>query len=124
MAAVVTPGNLGNEFDLGIIEAGKIHVNFDGTSIVRNAGTGVVSAVAPATTNTLSAAAPNLTSTVNGVVATIDLPLERIPPALKSILDAAIAAPAATLELSRLPLTTFLMATSLSSTSAHSLTPV
>jgi len=73
MVQVITPGNLGNEFDLGVIEANKIHVNFDGTSIVRNVGTGVVSAVTPATTNTLAAVAPNLTSTVNGVVATVDL---------------------------------------------------
>lgn len=73
MTQVVTPGNLGNEFDLGVLEANKIHVKFDGTSIVRDLGTGIVSAVAPGTTNTLAAVAPNLTSTVNGVAATVDL---------------------------------------------------
>ena len=40
---VVTPTNLGNEFDLGTMEAGKIHVKFDGTTIQRNPATGVVS---------------------------------------------------------------------------------
>jgi hypothetical protein len=39
---VVTPTNLGNEFDLGTIEAGKIHVKL-GSGLVRNAATGVIS---------------------------------------------------------------------------------
>lgn len=70
---VVTPSNLGNEFDLGVIEGSKIHIKVDGTSIVRNAGTGVISAVTPATTNDLSLVGTNLTSTVNGVADTQDL---------------------------------------------------
>lgn len=45
---VVAVPNLGNEFDLGNIEANQIHVKFDGATIVRDPGTGVVSAVAPA----------------------------------------------------------------------------
>jgi hypothetical protein len=39
---VVTPTNLGHEFDLGTIEPGKIHVKL-GSGLVRNAGTGVIS---------------------------------------------------------------------------------
>jgi len=69
---VVTPGNLGNEFDLGTIEAGKIHVKLDGT-LQRNVGTGELGINPAATTNALAAAAPNLTSTVNGVAAAVDL---------------------------------------------------
>jgi hypothetical protein len=45
MANVITAQNLGNEFDLGTIEANKIHVKLDGTSLVRDAVTGVISAV-------------------------------------------------------------------------------
>ena len=41
---VVTPANLGNSLDLGAIEAAKIHVNYDGTSIVRDVATGKLSA--------------------------------------------------------------------------------
>lgn len=41
---VVTPGNLGNEFDLGVVEAGKVHLNVDGVTLRRNVGTGVLSA--------------------------------------------------------------------------------
>lgn len=70
---VVTNTNLGNEFDLGVIETNKIHVKIDGTTIVRNAGTGELSAVTPATTNDLSLIGTNLTSTVNGVADTQDL---------------------------------------------------
>lgn len=72
---IVTLPNLGNDFDLGIIEANKIHLNVDGTSIVRNAGTGVLS-VSPAglsISNALAFAGTSLTSTVNGQAATVDL---------------------------------------------------
>jgi len=41
---VVTPGNLGNDFDVGVEEPSKVHVNIDGTSIVRSV-MGVLSAV-------------------------------------------------------------------------------
>src|SRR5438477_167642 len=34
--------NLGNEFDLGTIEANKIHIKVDGSSLVRNPTTDVV----------------------------------------------------------------------------------
>lgn len=53
---VVTPNNLGNEFDLGVIEANKIHVKL-GSGLVRNAGTGVISfdtSVLPADVNVQS----------------------------------------------------------------------
>ena len=40
---VVTTSNLGNEFDLGVIEAGKIHIKVDGVTITRNIATGVLS---------------------------------------------------------------------------------
>jgi hypothetical protein len=40
---VVTPSDLGNEFDLGLIEANKIHVKLDNATLVRDAGTGVLS---------------------------------------------------------------------------------
>jgi hypothetical protein len=39
---VVTPTNLGNEFDLGNIEPGKIHVKL-GSGLIRNPATGVIS---------------------------------------------------------------------------------
>ena len=41
---VIVPSNLGSEFDLGQVEAGKIHLKLDGTSLVRNNTTGVISA--------------------------------------------------------------------------------
>lgn len=41
---VITPSNLGQEFDLGVIEQGKIHVKVDGTTITRDAN-GVLSSV-------------------------------------------------------------------------------
>lgn len=76
---VVTVPNLGNDFDIGVMEANKIHVNIDGTTLVRS-GAGVVSVnpAALATTNVLTNAGPggtpaNLTSTVNGVASTLDL---------------------------------------------------
>lgn len=47
--AVVTPANLGDEFDIGVIEANKIHVKIDGTTIVRNAG-GELEAIQPTLT--------------------------------------------------------------------------
>lgn len=72
MVQVITPGNLGNEFDLGVIEANKIHVKLDGT-LQRNVGTGEIGLNPASTTNVLGAVAPNLSSTVNGVVATVDL---------------------------------------------------
>ena len=72
MVQVITPGNLGNEFDLGVLEANKIHVKLDGT-LQRNVGTGEIGLNPASTTNVLAAVAPNLSSTVNGVVATVDL---------------------------------------------------
>lgn len=41
---VVTPNNLGNEFDLGVIEPNKIHVKVDNATVVRDPLTGVISA--------------------------------------------------------------------------------
>jgi hypothetical protein len=41
---VITPSNLGNEFDLGVIEQSKIHIKVDGNTIKRDATTGVLSA--------------------------------------------------------------------------------
>lgn len=41
---VITPSNLGNEFDLGVIESGKIHIKVDGNTIKRDSTTGVLSA--------------------------------------------------------------------------------
>lgn len=72
---VVTVPNLGNDFDIGVMEANKIHVNIDGTTLVRSgAGVIAVNPAALATTNALSnPSAANLTSTVNGVASTLDL---------------------------------------------------
>ena len=42
---LLTPDNLGNEFDLGVAEANKIHLKLDGTTIVRD-GAGLLSAPA------------------------------------------------------------------------------
>ena len=72
---VVTVPNLGNDFDIGVMEANKIHVKIDGTTLVRSAA-GVVSVnpTALATTNALTnPSTANLTSTVNGVASTLDL---------------------------------------------------
>ena len=72
---VVTVPNLGNDFDIGVMEANKIHVKIDGTTLVRSAA-GVVSVnpTALATTNVLdNPSAANLRSTVNGVAGTLDL---------------------------------------------------
>jgi len=44
MTTLVHVNNLGNDFDIGVIEASKIHVKVDGTSIVRDPSTGVLSA--------------------------------------------------------------------------------
>jgi hypothetical protein len=41
---VITPSNLGNEFDLGVVESGKIHIKVDNNTIKRDATTGVLSA--------------------------------------------------------------------------------
>lgn len=73
---VVTVPNLGNDFDIGVIEANKIHVKIDGTTIVRDGATGVIAVnpAALATTNALTNPSDaRLTSTVNGVAATLDL---------------------------------------------------
>lgn len=43
---VVTVPNLGNSFDLGSIQANKIHVNVDGATLVRNPTSGLISAAA------------------------------------------------------------------------------
>ena len=74
MVNVIIVENLGNEFDLGNIEAGKIHLLTDG-SIVRNTTTGELSVDVSALgiTNTLSLAGTTLISTVNGTVANQDL---------------------------------------------------
>lgn len=74
MASVILVGNLGNEFDLGNIEGGKIHLLTDG-SIVRDPGTGELSVDVSALgiTNILSLAGTVLTSTVNGQAADQDL---------------------------------------------------
>ena len=72
---IVTLPNLGNDFNIGVIEANKIHLNVDGTSIIRDAGTGVLS-VSPAglsISNDLAFGGTSLTSTVNGQEATVDL---------------------------------------------------
>lgn len=71
---VVLVQNLGNEFDLGNIETGKIHLLTDG-SIVRNPTTGELSVDVGVLgiTNTLSLAGTSLTSNVNGTVANQDL---------------------------------------------------
>jgi len=50
----VTPANLGNEFDLGVIEANKVHLNL-GDSLTRDALTGVLDAV-PEVDNTYTLA--------------------------------------------------------------------
>lgn len=42
MTNLVHVNNLGNDFDIGVIEANKIHVKVDGTTIVRDPATGVV----------------------------------------------------------------------------------
>lgn len=41
---VIVASNLGSEFDLGQVEAGKIHLKLDGTSLLRDDITGVISA--------------------------------------------------------------------------------
>ena len=43
MTNLVHVNNLGNDFDIGVIEASKIHVKVDGTSILRDTSTGVLS---------------------------------------------------------------------------------
>ena len=43
MTNLVHVNNLGNDFDIGVIEASKIHVKVDGTTIVRDTSTGVLS---------------------------------------------------------------------------------
>ncbi|MCB0098500.1 MAG: hypothetical protein KDE46_22360 [Caldilineaceae bacterium] len=71
MMQVVTPQNLGNEFDLGVIEANKIHIKVDGTTIVRN-GDGSVTALGQVTS--LSLAGAQLTFTdETGSATVIDL---------------------------------------------------
>jgi len=85
---VVTVPNLGNDFDIGVIEANKIHLNIDGTTLVRSvAGVISVNPTALATTNALSnPSAANLTSTVNAVASTLDLtPLVQAAETLTSI---------------------------------------
>ena len=56
MANTVTVPNLGNDFDIGVIEAQKIHVKIDGVTLVRSVATGVVSVnpLVLATSNALS----------------------------------------------------------------------
>lgn len=44
MANVVTPANLGNEFDFGVIEPSKIHIKTDETTVFRDTATGIISA--------------------------------------------------------------------------------
>lgn len=48
---VITPSNLGQEFDLGVIEQGKIRIKVDGTTITRDAN-GVLSSVGTVVENT------------------------------------------------------------------------
>lgn len=43
MTNLVHVNNLGNDFDIGVIESNKIHVKVDGTSIIRDNSTGVLS---------------------------------------------------------------------------------
>ena len=71
---VVIVPNLGNEFDLGTLEANKIHILTD-NSIVRNPTTGELSVDVSALgiTHTLSLVGTVLSSEVNGVTATQDL---------------------------------------------------
>lgn len=72
MQQVVIVPNLGNEFDIGTIEANKIHVKL-GTGMTRAADGTVNIDMAALVTHALSLAGANLTSDVNGVTDTIDL---------------------------------------------------
>lgn len=74
---VVVVGNLGAEFDIGVLEANKIHVR-PGPGIVHGPAFVDLRADIPtilaASTNALSTpGGANLTSTVNGVASTLDL---------------------------------------------------
>jgi len=42
---VLIPDNLGNEFDLGVIEANKVHLKFDGVSLFRDTTTGALRSI-------------------------------------------------------------------------------
>jgi hypothetical protein len=77
MVTLLTPGDLGNEFDLGV-EPGKVHLKVDGTTISRDAGTGVLSAVAPAKAIVIADGTEfisiphNISTQVTGYVAVVD----------------------------------------------------
>lgn len=72
MQQVVIVPNLGNEFDIGAIEADKIHVKL-GTGITRAADGTVNIDMAALVTHALSLAGASLTSDVNGVTDSVDL---------------------------------------------------
>lgn len=72
--AVVTPNNLGPEFDQGVLVANKITVKVDGTTVTRNGVTGVLSAAGVLTSLTYNALTSVLTYTDEaGNAANIDL---------------------------------------------------
>jgi len=72
--SVVYTNNLGNEFDLGNIEANKIHIKTNST-IIRDPLTGElgVDPAALAITNALALTGSTLESTVSGQMASVDL---------------------------------------------------
>lgn len=71
MQQVVTPQNLGNEFDLGAIEANKIHIKLDAATLVRKAD-GSISAMGPVTSLTLAGTQLSFTDET-GATQVIDL---------------------------------------------------
>ena len=40
---VIQLDDLGNDFDIGVIEANKLHLKIDGITLIRNGGTGQLS---------------------------------------------------------------------------------
>ena len=69
---VVIVPNLGNEFDIGAVEANKIHVKL-GTGLSRAADGTVTVDMAALVTHALSLAGATLNSDVNSVVGSVDL---------------------------------------------------
>ncbi len=59
IATVVTPSNLGNEFEIGVTEANKIHLKVDGITLLRS-GAGVLSAAGAAAVDEVVRAAAAL----------------------------------------------------------------
>jgi len=76
---IVETNDLGAEFDVGVLEAQKIHVSI-GAGLKYGTGysdievdPAALPGLLPATTNVLSTSGTNLTSTVDGVASTVDL---------------------------------------------------